>query len=95
MAVPQTSIDQRLFRLLGRKHALPVLQWLLGRTAAASLTEIDYAVVRSHPSARAIMRALEDAGLVTRFEDKRYSLSEAGRVTLARVSGAVIRPSGS
>jgi hypothetical protein len=76
-------MDRDTLHLLGRRHAVAVLSYLSGKTDGAILNDIDYDAVRSHPSARDIVKALKGAGLIERDGDLRYHISESGRGALA------------
>lgn len=71
-------LDQATLHLLGRKHALETLRWLTEHPAGCTLTEIDYGVIRSHPSTRSIVEALHKFGLVKRDENKKFTLTQRG-----------------
>ena len=70
------------FRLLGRKHCVPVLTFLADSDDGRNLNEIDYGVVKSHASATIIMAALLKEGWVSRDAMKRYHLTDEGRAAL-------------
>jgi len=70
------------FRLLGRKHCVPVLNWLAGCKDGATLTQIDYGIVRTRPSAILIMKDLVKVGWASRDPDKKYHLTTEGRAAL-------------
>jgi DNA-binding IclR family transcriptional regulator len=70
------------FRLLGRRHTVPVLNFLADAEDGNSLNEIDYGVVKSHASATLIMIALQKEGWVSRDPAKRYHLTDEGRAAL-------------
>lgn len=76
-------MDRDTLHLLGRLHAVPVLRYLAGKPEGAILNDIDYEAVRSHPSAREIVRALSGPGLIERDSDLRYHITEKGRGALA------------
>lgn len=78
-------LDQPTLHLLGRKHALPVLAWLAEHLEGGTLTSIDYAVVRSHPSAHSIMEGLLKSSLVSRAPNKVYTITERGLALLHMV----------
>jgi len=70
------------FRLLGRRHCVPVLNWLAGSKDGVTLHELDYGVVKSHASATIITGALMKAGWVSRDDLKRFHLTNEGRAAL-------------
>jgi len=70
------------FRLLGRRHCVPVLNFLADSEDGNSLNEIDYGVVKSHASATIIMAALQKESWVTRDSTKKYHLTDQGRAAL-------------
>ena len=70
------------FRLLGRRHCVPVLNFLADSEDGNSLNEIDYGVVKSHASATIIMVALQKESWVTRGSTKKYHLTDQGRAAL-------------
>lgn len=76
-------MDRDTLHLLGRLHSVPVLRYLAGKSGGAILNDIDYDVVRSHPSAREIVKALAEAGLIERDSDLKYHITEKGRGSLA------------
>lgn len=76
-------MDRDTLHLLGRRHAVAVLDYLSKKDDGAILNDIDYDVVRSHPSARDIVKALAGAGLIERDSDLKYHITEKGRGALA------------
>lgn len=76
-------MDRDTLHLLGRLHAVPVLRYLAGNPGGAILNDIDYDVVRSHPSAREIVKALAGAALIERDSDLKYHITEKGRSALS------------
>ena len=76
-------MDRDTLHLLGRLHAVPVLSYLAGEPGGAILNNIDYGVVRSHPSAREIVKALAGADLIKRDSELKYHITEKGRAALA------------
>ncbi len=92
MSATLGSLDQGLLHVLGRKHSIAVLDWLQSHPGGSSQKEIDYGVVKSHPSTKSTMTCLEEAGLALRDSNKRYFLSEKGQAALAMTRGAFVRP---
>jgi len=75
-------VSDGTFHLLGRKHCVPVLNWLAEQKDGVTLSQIDYGIVRTRPSAISIMKDLEIAGWVSRDADKKYHLTSEGRGVL-------------
>jgi predicted transcriptional regulator len=87
------TLNREVLHLLGRKHAVAVLRWLVDRPGGSTLTEIDYGVVHSHPSTRSIMDALLKADFVERDSNKRFAVTNRGRGALSVIQGESAKPS--